>query len=227
MKNFTLCFSFILFIGTAFCQNQVQSYDSSFKALYKAVALHPGYVNNRGRMHEPEIRKWDKDIVIYVEGGSGKSRKEIISKLKNTIAFISPALGNKIKISFSDEKYSANYLIDLGYIGSRTGWYLKWDDLDNIYSCTMSVNTKTIFNLDQQAGLVSHYFLKSLGDFAFSRNDRSGIVRNDPSVASNMSHWREDINSIDLQILKLHYADDIKAGMAEKDIDHYFATHSN
>lgn len=226
MKRIAFFFSLICLVGTAFCQSQPHSYDSSFKALYKAVALHPGYMNRYGIVHDSVIKRWDKDINIYVEGGGSKSRKEIINKLKNTIAVISPAVNNKIKISFTNDKSSANYLINLDFTG-RSGWHIKWDGLSNIYNCVMLVNTKAIFNYDQQATLVSHYFLQTLGDFVFNQKDRPVFTKNDPSVTSNMSAWRRDINGIDLQILKLHYADGIKPGMAEKDIDQFFDKHSN
>jgi hypothetical protein len=215
-----LIFPFIFIcIGriVASCQNQEQSYDSSFRELYKTIALHPNHINRRGIITNPVIKKWDKDINIFIQGSSAKVRREIIAKLKNTIAIISPALDNKIKISFTDDKSSANYLINLNFTG-RNGWYLKWDALDNIYNCVMDVNTKFIFNREQQTALISHYFLKSLGDF---------ITESAPLVVSNMRLWRQDINDVDLQILKLHYSNDIKPGMAEKDIDNFFSRHSN
>jgi hypothetical protein len=215
MKKLILFIKFICIAGITLCQNQTQSYDSSFRELYKTIALHPDHMDRRGIIHNPVIKRWDKDIKIFIEGGSAKSRKEILAKLKNTIAVISPALDNKIKISFTNDKPSANYLISLDFIGRRNGWYLKWDGLDNIYNCVMQVNTRTIFNRDQQAGLVSHYFLKSLGDFIFEKVD--------PPVVSNMDLWRHDINDTDLQILKLHYSDDIKPGMREEDIDKLFS----
>src|ERR1700733_13422438 len=133
MKRYIFFLAFIFLAGAACCQDQAQSYDSSFKALYKAVALHPGRINREGEISDSKIKRWDKDIVIYVQGGSVKSRKKILSKLKNTIAAISPALDNKIKISFTNNMPLANYLIDLDFTG-RNGWYLKWDGFDNIYS---------------------------------------------------------------------------------------------
>ncbi len=216
MKKFLLFLHFICIAGMAICQDQSTSYDSSFRELYKTIALHPGYINGGGIITDPVIKRWDKDIKIFIEGGSTRSRREILAKLKNTIAVISPALNNKIKISFTDDKPSANYLINLDVAG-RSGWYLKWDRLDNIYSCVVIVNTTSVFNRDQQAGLVSHYFLKSLGDFI--------VTKNDPPVVSNMRLWRKDINDTDLQILKLHYSDDIKPGMNDKDIDRFFFSH--
>jgi hypothetical protein len=45
-----------------------ETYDSSFKPLYKSIALHPGYINARGKLTNPVIKKWDGDIAIYVEG---------------------------------------------------------------------------------------------------------------------------------------------------------------
>jgi hypothetical protein len=224
MKKTTLFIGFICLIGSAFCQAPV--HDSSFKAIYKAAALHPGYVNRRGVMHDSVVRRWDTDITIYIRGENRKSRKEILEKLKNTIAVISPALNNKIKISFTDDLARSNYLIDLNYLG-RSTWLLRWDNQNNIYNCRMLVNTRYIFNLDQQADLVSHYFIKSLGDFVFSQEDRTNLIKYDSAVASNMSHWRQDINGIDLEILKIQYADDIKPGMNRAAIDRYFEKHSN
>jgi hypothetical protein len=75
--------------------------------------------------------------------------------------------------------------------------------------------------------MISHYFLQSLGDFVFNSKDRSVYPKNTPSLASNMSLWRNDINDVDLRILKVHYADGIKTGMAGKDIDLYFEGHSH
>jgi hypothetical protein len=224
MKKNILSLGFICLIGSAYCQAPV--YDSSFKALYKAAALHPGYTNMRGIMHDSVVRRWDRDIVIYIKGENRSSRKEILARLKNTIATITPALGNKIKISFTDNLAYSNYLIDLDFRG-RSTWLLRWDNQNNIYNCRVLVNTKYIFNRDQQAALISHYFIKSLGDFVFSSEDRNDLIKNDASVASNMSHWRQDINGIDLEMLKIHYADDIKPGMNKEDIDRYFEKHSN
>jgi hypothetical protein len=218
MKKSILFFGLICVIETAICQNQAQSYDSSFKAFYKTLALHPGYRNDRGIINDSVIRRWDKDINIFVEGGSGKERKEIIAKLKNTIALISPALNNKIKISLVDDKSSANYLININVVGQNR-WYLKWDGMNNIYSCIVNINTRITFNRDQQAALAAHYFLKTLGDFAFTANA--------PVIVSNIRLWRQDINDVDLQILRVHYSDDIKPGMAEKDVDNFFFMHAN
>jgi hypothetical protein len=227
MKKYTLFLGFICLIGSAFGQAPVApAYDSSFKAIYKAAALHPGYINMHGVMHDSVVRRWDRDIVIYITGEDRKSRKEILDKLKNTIAVVTPALGNKIKISFTDDLARSNYLIDLDFRG-RSTWLLRWDNQENIYNCRVLVDTKHIFNLDQQADLISHYFIKSLGDFVFSWEDRTNLIKNNASVASNMSHWRQDINGIDLAILKVHYADDIKPGMNRAAIDQYFEKHSN
>jgi hypothetical protein len=225
MKKYTLFLGFICLIGNAFCQAP-PVYDSSFKAIYKAAALHPGYVNRRGVMHDSVVRRWDRDIVIYIKGEDRKSRKEILDKLRNTIAVITPALGNKIKISFTNDLAYSNYLIDLDYRG-RSGWFLRWDNQENIYNCRLLMNTTYTFNRDQQADLISHYFIKSLGDFVFSWEDRTNLIKYNASVASNMSHWRQDINGIDLQMLKVQYSDDIKPGMNRAAIDRYFETHSN
>jgi hypothetical protein len=224
MKKYTLFLAFICLIGSAY--GQTIAYDSSFKAIYKAAALHPGYINRRGVMHDSVVRRWDTDITIYVRGEDRRSRREILDELKRTIALITPSLGNKIKISFTDDLARSNYLIDLNYRG-RSGWFLRWDNKQNIYNCRMLVDTKYIFNVDQQAALISHYFIKSLGDFVFSWEDRTNLIKYDASVASNMSHWRQEINGIDLEILKIQYADDIKPGMNRVAIDQYFEKHSN
>jgi hypothetical protein len=218
MKKLIFLFSFICIAATvALCQDQQQSYDSSFRELYKTIALHPGYINGRGIITKPVIRKWDKDITIFIEGGSRKNRREIVAKLENTIAVISPALDNKIKILFTNDKSSANYLIDLSS-GAASGWYLRWDNLGNIYNCVIQLNTYKIFNQKQLIGMASHYFLKSLGDF---------ITITAPPVASNLASWMQDINEVDLQILKLHYSSDIKPGMTWKDVDKVFSTHND
>ena len=227
MKKSTLFLAFVCLIGSVYAQTpQTPVYDSSFKAIYKAAALHPGYINRRGVMHDSVVRRWDRDITIYIRGEDRRSRKAILDELKNTIALITPALGNKIKISFTDKLASSNYLIDLDFRG-RSGWFLRWDNQENIYNCRLLVDTKYIFNLDQQAALISHYFIKSLGDFVFSWEARTNLIKFDTAVASNMSHWRQSINGIDLEILKIQYADDIKPGMNRKDIDQYFEKHSN
>jgi len=218
MKKIFLFFSFLCLAGSAFCQNPASSYDSSFQKLYKDMALHPWHRNSRGIFQDSVIRRWDRNIAIFIEGGSPKDRKEILTKLKNTIAFISPALSNKIKISFADDKSSANYLIRLTNFGIN-GWYLKWDGLNNIYNCLVNINTRTTFNHDQQTALVSHYLLHSLGDFV--------SMPNTPPVASNMRFWRQDPNDIDLQLVRLHYSDNIKPGMAERDIDKVFSAQGN
>jgi len=220
----TVCLCAIVI--TCWSQNEPGTYDSSFRALYKAAALHPGRINRRGIMNDSIVRRWDKDIAIYVTGGTSKERKEVLGKLKNTIALLSPALNNKINISFTDEKRNANYLINLDFKGS-SGWWIDWDRLGNIYKCILTLNTRQVFNHEQQADLVSHYFYQSLGDFVFNKTDRDGLLKNDPSIASNVSLWRQDINDIDLRMLKLHYSDDIKPGMAKKDIDQFFDKHSN
>ena len=226
MKRIALLSGCICLMATAWSQSQSPLYDSSFRALYKAAALHPGYANRRGVIHDSIVKRWDKDITIYITGSDGKSRKEILERLKNTVSLISPSLNNKISISFTDEKRNANYLINLDYNG-RSGWHLKWDALGNIYSCILFINTREIFNHEQRAGLASHYFYQSLGDFVFNKKERAVLLKNDSTIASNVSVWRRDINDIDLRILKVHYSDDIKPGMVEKDIDQFFTTHNN
>jgi hypothetical protein len=218
MKKIIFFLPLISITVLAFGQDNAQRYDSSFRDWYKRIALHPGHVNRRGIIQDSVVRRWDKDIVIFVEGGTPGSRRAIRTKLKNTIEIITPSLDNKIRISFTDKKSTANYVIDLN-CQEISGWYEKWDALDNIYSCELRINTTAIFNFDQQAALVSHYFLKTLGDF--------GYTPNTPMVVSNMRLWRQDINDMDLQILKLHYSDNIRPGMGKMEIDKFFSGHEN
>jgi len=212
---------FFCHVSAVFSQNTAPAYDSSFKNLYKAAALHPGYRNGAGIVSDSVVKRWDKDIVIYIEGGSSKNRKGIQEKLKNTIALITPALNNKIHIGFTDDKPSANYLIHLNDRG-YTRWYIKWDGRFNIYNCIININTRADFNYEQQAGKVSHFLLQSLGDFVFNKKDLE-MARNESSAASNISLWREDINSVDLQLLQVHYADGIRTGMTAREVDQFFA----
>ncbi|HVU57159.1 MAG TPA: hypothetical protein VHD83_18990 [Puia sp.] len=225
MKRTALLVSFVCMMSAAWSQGQPSVNDSSFRAVYKAAALHPGYSSRNGIVYDSVIRRWDKNIVIYVIGGAGKEKRAILGKLKNTISLLSPSL-SKISISFTDEMRSANYLIDLDYKG-RSHWYITWDALGNIYKGNIYLNPRQIFNADQQASLVSHYFYQTLGYFVFNRKDRDELLKGDPSIASNIFVWRHDINDLDLRILKLHYSDDIKPGMAEKDVDQYFDKHTN
>ena len=221
MKNFIFLIGFLSVLSGLFAQNQTQSYDYSFKTLYKAVALHPGYRNKAGKINDSVIRRWDKDIKIFIEGGNAKCRREIQHALRDLITRISPAIGDKIKIFFTDEKYSANYLVNLNGVG-RSSWYIKWDGNQNIYSGLIVINTNAVFNRDEQTERVTHYFLESLGDFVLDHKDRSNFDKNDPTMAANISAWRHDISDVDLQILKLHYSDAIKPGMSEKDLDLVF-----
>jgi hypothetical protein len=218
MKKPILLVSLLFCVNSVFCQHSAMIYDSAFQVLYKQVALHPPRLNRQGKLYDPVIKKWDKDISIYIEGGSLNSRTHIEQKLKKVVSEISPALGNKIKIYFVTDKSVANYLIKLDTVGSNTSWYLRWDAMFNIYNCVVTVDTKTIFNLDEQADKVSSDFLKSLGDFSVSQLDKP--------VSSNMVLWRKDITETDIRILGLQYSDEIKTGMREKDIDKYFFTHS-
>jgi len=218
MKKSVLLFCLVFCANAVFCQQTALTYDSAFQDLYKQVALHPIRPNRQGRLYDPVIKKWDQNITIFIEGGSQNSRSYIEQKLKKVISEISPALNNKIKISFVSDKSVANYLIKLDTIGNNTSWYLRWDPTYIIYNCVVTVDTKTVFNLDEQAGKVSSDFLKSLGDFSVSQLDKP--------VSSNMVLWRKDITETDLRILGLQYSDDIKPGMKEKDIDKYFFSHS-
>jgi hypothetical protein len=218
MKKLALLACLLFYLGPVFCQHAIIMYDSVFQDLYKQVALHPIRINRQGKLYEPVIKKWDKDISIFIEGGSLNSRTHIEQKLKKVITEISPALDNKIRIYFVNDKSVANYLIRLDTIGSNTSWYLRWDAMYNIYNCVVSVDTKTVFNLDEQADKVSSDFLKSLGDFSVSQLEKP--------VSSNMVLWRKDVTETDLRILGLQYSDDIKPGMKEKEIDKYFFTHS-
>ncbi len=214
-------FVFLLYLtcsgGSIFSQNTSPVYDSAFQELYKQIALHPPTLNSRGKPFQPVIKKWDQDISIFIEGGNAESRNHIEQKLKNVISGITPALGNKIKISFVTNKSGSNYLIKLDTMGQNSTWYLRWDAYYNIYNCILTINTKTVFNLDEQAGKVSSDFLKSLGDFNISQLEKP--------VASNMVVWRKDMTQTDLRILELQYSDEIKPGMKEKDIDRYFFSH--
>jgi hypothetical protein len=218
MKKPVLLFYLLFCINTVFCQQTAVTYDSAFQDLYKQVALHPVRPNRQGKLYDPVIKKWDQNIAIFIEGGNQNGRDHIEQKLKKVITEISPALNNKIKFSFVSDKSTANYLIKLDTVGNNASWYLRWDVMYNIYNCVVTVDTKTVFNLDEQAGKVASDFLKSLGDFSVSQLEKP--------VSSNMVLWRRDITETDLRILGLQYSDDIKSGMREKDIDKYFFSHS-
>ena len=214
-----LLFCLISSGSSIFGQNTVPIYDSSFQDLYKQMALHPPTLNSRGKVFQPVIKKWDQDISIFIEGGSAESRNHIELKLKKLITDITPALGNKIKINFVANKSVSNYLIKLDTVGQNSSWYLRWDALFNIYNCILTIDTKTVFNLDEQAGKVSSDFLKSLGDFSVGQLEKP--------ISSEMVVWRLNITQTDLRILELQYSDEIKPGMKEKDIDRYFFNHGS
>ncbi|WP_298115849.1 hypothetical protein [Flavobacterium sp.] len=181
--------------------------DSIFLETYKNLVYDKVNLNKtKKNKNLPTMKIWKEEIKVYFDSTvTNKNKRELVKLMK----FIDKEI-DSLKIKIVNSKEKSNYFIyflnkpsDIDWdtrIKDKDGCYISWNDKQQIYKCTMKIDTKIIFNEKEQLMLMKKHFIWSLGYFSFLKD------RDCKSFLSNCVSLDKELTNEDLELLKYHYS---------------------
>lgn len=180
--------------------------DSIFLERYKQLVYNKKY-QNKGERSKPTMKIWKDEVKIYFDKSVSKYNSK---KLSEFIKYLDKEI-DSLHITVVKDKDKSNYFIysidDTNNINldarirGNEGYYLLWNNKQNIYSCSLKINAKKNLNEEQILTNLKINFIKSLGYF-YQDVDYS-------DCSSYLSFCKSDekrFGKEDLEILKYHYS---------------------
>jgi hypothetical protein len=179
--------------------------DSIFLERYKDIVFNKKY--HKSQKNFPTMKTWKTEIKIYVDKSINKN---IIREFKEFTKYIDKEV-DSLKIIFVNVKDKSNYFIygvkdgtsenlDVRII-NKEGYYLEWNKKQNIYRCSVKLNTQNTLSDVQIESSLKVNFIRTLGYFYPEPNQ--------PDCTSYFSLCPSDQKTFgkkDLEILKYHYS---------------------
>ena len=180
--------------------------DSIFLDRYKQLVFNNKYQKKEVKL-VPRMKIWKDEIKIYLDKSVSKSNsKELIAFVKYLDKEV-----DSLKISFVKDKEKSNYFIyaienltelnlDLRIKGID-GYYLQWNNKQNIYNGSLKINNQNNLSKEQIVTNMKINFIRSLGYFYqdYSNSDCT-------SYFSTCKSDKKEFGKKDLEILKYHYS---------------------
>ncbi|SHN79804.1 hypothetical protein SAMN05444395_11816 [Flavobacterium fryxellicola] len=180
--------------------------DSIFLDRYKQLVFNNKYQKKEVKL-VPRMKIWKDEIKIFLDKSVDKSTsKELVDFVKYLDTQV-----DSLKISFVKDQEKSNYFIyALGNsdqvnldprITKMDGFYLQWDGKQNIYSCSLKINSQQNLSKEQIATNMKINFVRSLGYF-YQDFDTFDCT----SYFSACKSDQKEFDPKDLEILKYHYS---------------------
>ena len=180
--------------------------DSIFLERYKNIVYNAKDKNKNQKVYST-MKTWKTEIKIYVDQSVDINT---VKKFKEFTEYIDQEV-DSLKISFVKNKSKSNYFIyglkdaesenfDVRIVRSE-GYYLEWNNKQNITSCSLKLNTKDTLSEEQKVNSLKLNFIRTLGYFYLEPNfaDCTSYFSICPSLKKTFS-------KNDLEILKYHYS---------------------
>lgn len=176
--------------------------DSTFLNYYKQVAFRH---KNDSISGETKMKYWKNGLKIYFSKSISKQNKKELLKLAEI-------LDNEIdSLSITEVKKveESNYIIyyegDFEYESrmsnyKNTDYYMYWNGNNQIYKCTLRIDTDENFNEMLRLKQMKRYFIQSLGHFRLQDKFKCS------SYFSNCYSTDKALSDFDLELLKYHYS---------------------
>lgn len=180
--------------------------DSIFLERYKQLVFNKKYQNKEERL-KPTMKIWKDEVKIYFDKSVSKYNSK---KLSEFIHYLDKEI-DSLKITVVKDKDKSNYFIYSvsdnnevnldARIRGNDGYYLLWNNKQNIYSCSLKINEKKNLNEEQILTYLKINFIRSLGYFyqELSNSDCN-------SYFSICKSDKKEFEKKDLEILKYHYS---------------------
>lgn len=180
--------------------------DSIFLERYKQLVFNKKYQNKEERL-KPTMKIWKDEVKIYFDKSVSKYNSK---KLSEFIHFLDKEI-DSLKITVVKDKDKSNYFIysisDTNEVNldarirGNDGYYLLWNNKQNIYSCSLKINEKKNLNEEQILTYLKINFIRSLGYF-YQELGNSDCN----SYFSICKSDKKEFGKKDLEILKYHYS---------------------
>ncbi|MDI5896341.1 hypothetical protein [Flavobacterium algoritolerans] len=180
--------------------------DSIFLERYKQLVFNKKYQNKEERL-KPTMKIWKDEVKIYFDKSVSKYNSK---KLSEFIHYLDEEI-DSLKITVVKDKDKSNYFIysisDTNEVNldarirGNDGYYLLWNNKQNIYSCSLKINQKKNLNEEQILTYLKINFIRSLGYF-YQELGNSDCN----SYFSICKSDKKEFGNKDLEILKYHYS---------------------
>lgn len=180
--------------------------DSIFLERYKQLVFNKKYQNKEERL-KPTMKIWKDEVKIYFDKSVSKYNSK---KLSEFIHFLDKEI-DSLKITVVKDKDKSNYFIysisDTNEVNldarirGNDGYYLLWNNKQNIYSCSLKINEKKNLDEEQILTYLKINFIRSLGYF-YQELGNSDCN----SYFSICKSDKKEFGKKDLEILKYHYS---------------------
>lgn len=180
--------------------------DSIFLERYKQLVFNKKYQNKEERL-KPTMKIWKDEVKIYFDKSVSKYNSK---KLSEFIHYLDKEI-DSLKITVVKDKDKSNYFIysisDTNEVNldarirGNDGYYLLWNNKQNIYSCSLKINEKKNLNEEQILTYLKINFIRSLGYF-YQELGNSDCN----SYFSICKSDKKEFEKKDLEILKYHYS---------------------
>lgn len=180
--------------------------DSIFLERYKQLVFNKKYQNKEERL-KPTMKIWKDEVKIYFDKSVSKYNSK---KLSEFIHFFDKEI-DSLKITVVKDKDKSNYFIysisDTNEVNldariqGNDGYYLLWNNKQNIYSCSLKINEKKNLDEEQILTYLKINFIRSLGYF-YQELGNSDCN----SYFSICKSDKKEFGKKDLEILKYHYS---------------------
>ena len=180
--------------------------DSIFLERYKQLVFNKKYQNKEERL-KPTMKIWKDEVKIYFDKSVSKYNSK---KLSEFIHYLDKEI-DSLKITVVKDKDKSNYFIysisDTNEVNldarirGNDGYYLLWNNKQNIYSCSLKINEKKNLNEEQILTYLKINFIRSLGYF-YQELGNSDCN----SYFSICKSDKKEFGKKDLEILKYHYS---------------------
>ncbi|MDI5889153.1 hypothetical protein [Flavobacterium yafengii] len=180
--------------------------DSIFLERYKQLVFNKKYQNKEERL-KPTMKIWKDEVKIYFDKSVSKYNSK---KLSEFIHYLDKEI-DSLKITVVKDKDKSNYFIysisDTNEVNldarirGNDGYYLLWNNKQNIYNCSLKINEKKNLNEEQILTYLKINFIRSLGYF-YQELGNSDCN----SYFSICKSDKKEFGKKDLEILKYHYS---------------------
>lgn len=180
--------------------------DSIFLERYKQLVFNKKYQNKEERL-KPTMKIWKDEVKIYFDKSVSKYNSK---KLSEFIHYLDEEI-DSLKITVVKDKDKSNYFIystsDTNEVNldarirGNDGYYLLWNNKQNIYSCSLKINEKKNLDEEQILTYLKINFIRSLGYF-YQELGNSDCN----SYFSICKSDKKEFGKKDLEILKYHYS---------------------
>ena len=180
--------------------------DSIFLDRYKQLVYSKKFQRKEDKL-KPTMKIWKEEVKIYFDKSVSKYN---VKKLSEFIRYLDKEI-DSLKIAVVQDKEKSNYFIYSAddsteinldeRIRGNDGFYLLWNDKQNLYSCSLKINAKKNLNQEQIVTNLKANFIRSLGYFYL-----------DPSHSDCSSYFsicksdEKKFGKEDFEILKYHYS---------------------